>query len=366
MIDRLAVFRDKFGVHDASTLLLVSGKPRQLVINALSAHRIELPPLDLASMRRAILASAAFCGELFSVVSDINGGGKSDHIQTEISRRQKEAAAQAGAPRIVYRKIPFRESSSAHSLVAALSRDATPHTRYAFHVDIGHIICDSANTLLFELLVVGVLKSTALNRSYYRRAADAFFLEIPNSRGELTRRALRVCELFQSVEVRVNAASLSLARPYVADISVAGSQIVVPEYEEMRFVCSMLRAFDAGKFKPGATFDPAFAPEADAPIGGDECFALLVRHCPCDGLPNWLVFHSFLGFMNTAFKQLNNYTHLNFFVQDGDSGLQTLKNSFVGLVWRVCCCVGRLAGMLSIHSVLFPIFLFQFPSNPPS
>ena len=334
VIDRLAVFKDKFGVHDASTLLLVSGKPRQLIINALSAHRIELPPLDLASQRRAILASAAFCGELFSIVSDINGGGKSDHIQTEISRRQREATAgaSAGAQRIVYRKIPFRESSSAHTLVAALSRDTTPHTRYAFHVDIGHIICDSANTLLFELLVVGVLKSTALNQSYFRRAADVFFLEIPNSRGELTRRALRVCELFQSIEVRVNAASLSLVRPYVADISVAGSQIVVPEYEEMKFVCSMLRAFDAGKFKPGSSFDPAFAPEADAPIGGDECFALLVKHCPCDGVPSWLIFHSFLGFMYTAFKSLNNYSMLNFYAQDGDSGLQTLKNSFVGLV----------------------------------
>ena len=43
-----------------------------------------------------------------------------------------------------------------------------------------------ANTMLFELLVTGVIRDVKSCRVYRRRAQDAFALEIPNSIGDKT------------------------------------------------------------------------------------------------------------------------------------------------------------------------------------
>ncbi len=167
------------------------------------------------------------------VASWINGGGKTDHIMSKVARRQ------AAEPNLLYHRIPIREATTADSLVAALSAatsadeasangvDAS-HAEHAFHLDVAHIIPESANVCLFELLIVGVLKATSLSSSasgqthrhrvYHRRAADAFFVEIPNSLGERTRTALRTCLLFRSTELLVARDTFSFERPvFVTD-----------------------------------------------------------------------------------------------------------------------------------------------------
>lgn len=63
----------------------------------------------------------------------------------------------------------------------------------------------------------------------------------------------------------------------------------------------MQRAWEAGKFKPGPTYDVEYNPYLDQDINEEECFVLLRKYCSPDGFSNWLVFHSFLRFMNSAF-----------------------------------------------------------------
>ena len=69
-------------------------------------------------------------GDVLCVTSNINGGGKTHSILQAVYDRQRN-----GQP-CVYRRVPFRESSSHHSLVSILTR-VDDEKQYAFHIDIG-------------------------------------------------------------------------------------------------------------------------------------------------------------------------------------------------------------------------------------
>ena len=107
--------------------------------------------------------------------SDINGGGKSFWIKRHVAGLQQQGK------KIKYRKIPFREASSASTMVALLSKFGSGSAS-AVHLDIAHIIPASANTVLLELLVLGVIRDRSSCRVYHRRPCDLFLLEIPNVR----------------------------------------------------------------------------------------------------------------------------------------------------------------------------------------
>ena len=176
-MDKLRETLADYGTEKASSLLLVSGVARQVVLNSLSQHAVDLLPLDEKTLFDACAyAFDTHCGETRCIRSNINGGGKTHHILSLVAERQKQ-----GEP-ISYKRIPFRESSSAASCVQVLS--CVPQDQAtAFHFDIGHIIPAEANTLLFELLIIGVLKDIGNNRVYHRSRNDLCLLEIPNSRG---------------------------------------------------------------------------------------------------------------------------------------------------------------------------------------
>ena len=304
MVEGLRTLLADHDVDKAASLVFVSGKPRQVLLNSLSSSAIELPPLDADSLRMAMTdACRLHCGETRCVTSNTNGGGKTHYIMKTIGKRQSEGEE------LLYRRIPLRESSTAESVVDSLSFFASHHHSFhscnAFHVDIAHILPVDANTILFELLIVGVLKHRTLCKVYHRSSSDLFFLEIPNSVKEVTSRALRFCSILPQEHLVVSRETTDTIRPIFTDPEC--TRISSPEYTEMVFVCKFLRAYQQGKFRPGDRFDPSWDPWLMEPPSSAECFDIVSQYVGQDGRPTFLLFHSFLQFMYTAFVGMNSY-----------------------------------------------------------
>ena len=194
LVEKLRATMNEFSTDDAATLLLVSGRPQQVALNQLSSQKVDLPPLHEKELRVACdHAFQSHIGTTECVASTINGGGKSHHIL------RHTAACQARGDPVLYARIPLRESSSPTTLVELLSQARTrtaagSGSGFALHIhmDISHIIPASANTMLFELLLVGLLRDPSSCRMYHRAKADVFRLEIPNSPGNKTARCAYV------------------------------------------------------------------------------------------------------------------------------------------------------------------------------
>jgi iron only hydrogenase large subunit-like protein len=77
---------------------------------------VDLPALDAAELRSAVaVALALHIGATQCVASCINGGGKTQAILTEVAERQ------ASGDRVLYQRLPLRESTTPSSLVDNLS-----------------------------------------------------------------------------------------------------------------------------------------------------------------------------------------------------------------------------------------------------
>jgi hypothetical protein len=135
--------------------------------------------------------------------------------------------------------------------------------------------------------------------------------------------------VFQTDELRVTSELVAFRRPIFTDIPF-NTRISLIEFSELILVCKWLRAWEAGKLRPGQTFDAEYSPYMDQDITAPECFALLNKYCAPDGFPNWLVFNSFISFMNTAFVGMMSYPV--FQAAGLSEGLETLRDVFVGLL----------------------------------
>jgi hypothetical protein len=310
VIDELRLLLAEVGTAQAAPLVFVSGEHRQLLINTLSAHKVELEVLPIQDLQAACtFANSAACnGLLQCVCSTINGGGKTHYILSQVSEQRNTQ----------YMRVPLRESTQRQSFVDNLNAH-THAPNAAVHVDIGHIISAQANVLLFELLVVGVV--SAPTATFFRRPWHLFFVEVANSVGEQTRRSLNVMDLFVFHTTHVLADTLRQDRPYWH--SEAGSWRMESN-REMLLVCKVLRALHSNQFLPEVVVAPAPAggkpakgvkPAAKAPVeryvdprhGSDpdpqECFDLLSRYCPsADGVFNWAIFQAFIMFMHATFE----------------------------------------------------------------
>jgi len=315
VVERLRSFLADYGCAHAASLVMLSGKPKQVILNSFSSHNVDLPPLDRETLCVAVnRAFSLHCGETRAITSNINGGGKSHFILTEVSRRQKDV-------KMAYRRIPYRESSQASSLIARLCNVDQNETTY-FHLDIGHIIPPNANTVLFELLVVGVLKGEGC-RVYHRNNSDLYDLEIPNSHGEKTAKALRFCSLLPTKHLTVSPDVLDFKRPVFRDAS--GTQISTPEFEQMIIVCKFLRAYRANKFsRRRGQFDEDWNVYTDADITPEACFEILSDYCAKDGHPSFGVFYNFLQYLYSGVLGVTTFYVFNLPIE----GLEELKDSF--------------------------------------
>jgi hypothetical protein len=133
VVDQLQSMVAEFGTKDAATLLIVSGRRRQVILNSLSQQSVELPPLQQQHLQIACTeAFADHCGETRAINGNINGCGKSTRVMTMVARKQERE-------QLLYRRLPFREASTASSMVGVLShfQSEVPNV---VHLDIGHII----------------------------------------------------------------------------------------------------------------------------------------------------------------------------------------------------------------------------------
>ena len=303
LVENLRTMLRDYGQDSAASLLLISGLPRQVALNSMSSQMIDLPPLDAKELRKSIAeAFSSHCGETVCVASVVNGGGKSHYIQSEISQRQRERDLQ-------YCKVPIRESTDPNKLIDLLTSVSSIGIN-AYHIDIGHVIPLASNTILFQLLFVGVLRDPLRSRAYFRNRDDYYYIEIPNSPNNRTAEALRFCCLLPSEILYVTADCLDFCKPSFSDSN--GTIIVTPEYSEMKNVSKWLRAVKQNYLKHGhANFNGNYSPWEDADITEKECFDLLSEAC-CkpngpSPAPSWAIFHSFLVFMNMQFTFVEEY-----------------------------------------------------------
>eukprot|EP01052_Picozoa_sp_SAG31_P002290 SAG31_NODE_80_length_27188_cov_42.623869_5_plen_2141_part_00 len=346
VVDRLQALLSRHGPSEAGKLLVVSGRRRQVILNSLSQYTLECPPLDQNALRAACTeAFSRHYGKTEAVSSVVNGAGKTHHILAWVAEQQ------AAGTSLLYRRIPLREATSVSSMIELLPAHAS-RSKFAIHVDIGHIIPASANTMLFELLLVGVIRDPVTCRVYHRRTDDVFLLEIPNSLGDKTAKALRFSSFLPMIRLEATPESIHFSHPR---ISISNpSRIVMEDNTKVVFVCKFLRAFRNNVFVFGSenynlSYQPAgsltaeqeekitefvnfsgvTAPEAQAWLarygwevmnalnvmfeGGDmppiaaadtditaeDCFDLLLQYTeiPENEHPNFIIFASFVNFM---------------------------------------------------------------------
>eukprot|EP00468_Gymnochlora_sp_CCMP2014_P001514 CAMPEP_0167741726 /NCGR_PEP_ID=MMETSP0110_2-20121227/1016_1 /TAXON_ID=629695 /ORGANISM="Gymnochlora sp., Strain CCMP2014" /LENGTH=5340 /DNA_ID=CAMNT_0007625809 /DNA_START=69 /DNA_END=16091 /DNA_ORIENTATION=- len=336
VLEKLREMLADHGIDHAATLLMVSGKPRQVLLNSLSSHMVDLGPLDQKSLRGAVAnACKRWCGETTCVYSNINGGGKTHYIMTQIGSRQ------AQNERLAYRRVPYHESSTSGSLVARLSKFAGGRERNAFHIDIGHIIPANANTCLFELLIVGVLKNPQTCAVYPRSNKDIYYLEIPNSERNKTAEALRFPALLPSRHLKVGPETMSLSMPMFKNHPM-NTQIAIPNPTSLDPVCYVshfLKAYKERKFIPGSSMDMNWNPAKLEPLKPEECFHLLRQFTqnkqqPNDA-PSFLIFDNFVKFMNAAFRGMDpemGYFIFTPMILQALEELQRIKHVFCNLI----------------------------------
>lgn len=331
LVERLRAFLQEYGTDDAATLLMVSGYARQVALNSLSSQAVDIPPLSPPDLRAACEhAFRVHCGETECVASVINGGGKTHRIMTRVGERQA-----SGEP-IIYRRVPIREATNPQKLVELLAAiPRIPGDRAAIHLDIGHIIPAAANTMLFQLLLIGVLRDPNNCAVYHRENDDIFMVEVPNSLNNKTAIALRLCTLLPTTILCVDADQMDFRKPTFIDAEC--SQIRLLEYTELMVVCKWLHAFLNNVFTHGSdTLNADFSPYTAEDLSPAECFTILKDQCCHDGGPSprmsWSIVNAFVTFMYRQFSMLEEYPLLQGAVLAGSQGLENFKEVFLRLL----------------------------------
>jgi hypothetical protein len=311
LVEKLSDLTEEYGTKQAATLLLLSGKPNIMILNALSTVNVKLQVIKQKDLRR--MCKHAFehhLGETNIVASTINGAGKTSYIMKQAADAQKEGKA------LRYRKIPFREASSASSMLALLTaahmndKGEFDDSPVLFHIDIAHVIPACANTVLFQLLLIGILRDDApeSSKAYHRRKKDIFFLEMANSPGNKTAQALRFCSKFlPMVKLGTDDRFLQLERPnfHLEDCS----KIQLTDRDDMKIVCRYIRAYRGDKLKK----DPKV--NENEPITTEECYNLLDYECReaqidlehRDDVPSFAIYNNFVRFMDRMIQWLQTW-----------------------------------------------------------
>eukprot|EP00466_Bigelowiella_natans_P005501 jgi/Bigna1/142949/aug1.74_g17657 len=338
VLARLREMLARYRTRDSASLLFVSGKPRQVILNSLSAHATPLGALDRKSLRTAVAEAAKqHNGETVAISSNINGGGKTGYILRSVADRQREEKG------LKYRRVPYHESSTAGTLVRRLSRFG--HARgesNAIHLDVGHVIPADANTCLFELLIVGVLKDPATCAVYARRTKDTFFVEIPNSSGNRTANALQVCALLPERRLAVGVETFEQRTVTFTDQEC--TKLKLHQYDSMEplnYVASFLKAFRERKFIKSATWeqDKLWNPRTCGAIEPAEAFELLRSFTenktqPNDA-PSFSIFNNFVRYMKDAFFGMDpefGYSLTQPHVYEFLEGLHGLRNAMADML----------------------------------
>lgn len=128
--------------------------------------------------------------------------------------------------------------------------------------------------MLFELLIVGLLRDPISCRMFHRSNQDVIKLELPNSPANKSTQALYLCNLLPTTVLEVTAEDLDLVTPTFT----GQGRLSLTQYHEAIFVAKWLRGFRSGKLNPGRSLDPTFDGTGGS-ISADEVFAHLAQAC---------------------------------------------------------------------------------------
>jgi hypothetical protein len=206
-VDKIHELKSEIGMTHAATLLIVSGKNHQEAVKQLSQHQVGLPPLANSELAAACKAAFKHVGPSRCYASCINGGGKTHAIMRQCAERQCHGQKEEA---VAYARIPLRESTTAETLVSMLTKARNKFSRQqgksiAYHLDISHIIPVAANTMLFELLILGLVRDPVNQTTFQRRKIDTFDIEIPNSVNDKTAQALYITSYIPKVVLECKA-----------------------------------------------------------------------------------------------------------------------------------------------------------------
>ena len=147
--------------------------------------------------------------------------------------------------------MEIRETTDISAFVSNLLCDPTdPKLPTAVHIDLAHILPSHVDTLLFELLIVGMLRDTHDCKVYHRRAKkDFFFIEIPNTPGESTAKQLSFCLILPRQYLTMSAERLDGNMPFITEEDGA-PKISFVKNELLELVGKTLEAMKKEAFNP--------------------------------------------------------------------------------------------------------------------
>jgi hypothetical protein len=194
----------KHGGYDkASAVVFVSGLDNQMLTNALHERKEHIGVLPPACLREAVqrVGEQYHRRPIEAVAAKLNGAGKSHYILKQMAQHQTEFGDQP-----IRQHVDIRETTDIQSLVESLLNDPTDAgIPTAVHIDLAHILPTYVDTLLFEVLIVGMLRDPSNAKVYHRRQTDFFYVEIPNTPEENTAKQLSFCLLLPRTYLTMSA-----------------------------------------------------------------------------------------------------------------------------------------------------------------
>ena len=332
-VEALRKMEEQFGFEHASALVFASGLPNQMLTNALNRHNLAVSVLQQDLLKNAVaMVGEKYHGrQLEAVAAQMNGVGKTHHIHRQIHRLQDD---HQGKPLLHH--VEIRETTDISALVSNLLSDPTdPATPTAVHIDLAHILPSHVDTLLFELLIVGMLRDTHLCRVYHRRAKkDFFFIEIPNTPGESTAKQLSFCLILPRVYLTMSADRLDEEMPVIKEVDGA-PLVTFVKNDLLELVGKTLEAMRKEAFNPKSRhFDVQWTGAKAKPIEIMRTYELLEEICCSEtSPPSFLVFMNLVKFLGHLIKSAEEWNMMNLaLLQNFDPGLKHFKHCFFRLL----------------------------------
>jgi hypothetical protein len=333
-VETLRRLEDKFGYQDASALVFVSGLQNQMLTNALNRHNIAVSVLPSENLRDAVKKiGETYHGRPMEAVSaKMNGMGKTHHILRNMAELQEQHGGAA-----IRHHIEIRETTDIAMLVESLLRDPTdPKIPTAIHIDLAHILPMYVDTLLFEVLVVGMLRDPTNCAVYHRRTMDFFFVEIPNTPQENTAQQLSFCLLIPRIYMQMSADRIDPEMPEFQRVGdTQAHKVTFVKNTSLALVGKTLEAMKKEAFNPKAkdfqvTWKAATVPEIDK----ERTYELLFDVCCSEtSPPSFLVFMNFVRFMGELIRMAEGWNMMNLqLLQNFDPGLKHFKHCFYRLL----------------------------------
>ncbi|CAJ1380697.1 unnamed protein product, partial [Effrenium voratum] len=207
-----------------------------------------------------------------AVCAQTNGVGKSHYIYKKISELQAEHENKP-----LLHHVEIRETTDISALVSNLLSDPTdPATPTAVHINLAHILPSHVDTLLFELLIVGMLRDTHHSKVYHRRAKkDFFFIEIPNTPGENTAKQLSFCLILPRIFLQMGRDQIDEEMPVLKE-EAQGLKITFVKNELLELVGKTLAAMNKMAFDPKSrNFDVTWTGNKATPVPVQDTYDYL-------------------------------------------------------------------------------------------